>query len=668
MPDHPSRAPRSIRPFALLAAVLVAAAAYWPGLSGQFLFDDLPNIVDNPDLRMERLDLQALRNAMLSGHAGPLGRPVSMLSFALDRYVLGLDPAAFKAVNLAVHLCSGLGLFVLTRLLLGAWRRQNALRVTEDQVYWAGLFVAAAWLVHPFNLSAVLYVVQRMTLLAALFVIWALVLYAHGRSRLIDGGRAGWMWLAGGMAVLTPLAALSKENGALVPLYALLIELLVFRFKGRRADRNWLIALFAATVALPAAAAFAFLVTHPEWLQVRYGIRDFTPLERLLTEARVLWYYVLMSFTPNPGSMGLYHDNWTVSGGLLAPLSTLPSVAGVLALPVAALLLARRYPMAAFGLLFYLAGHSLESTIIPLELVFDHRNYLPLYGLLLLVLQAGLLLDSESAARIRPYLATALVALLAASTAVRADYWGDPLRHALIEVSHNPNSPRANHQAGVAYSTLAFRVDDPDLRAELFTKATEHFRLTTTLDENATPGLFAMIMTASRKGDSVDRETVEELTHRLSTAPMRASSVNNLRALIECRATQRCTVGEEVMNRIITATLQNDTLVGRPRAMAAVASANYLLNQSGNVEDSLRLVYYALSLDPDNTPLRLNLAEVLLSLNQHSLARDQLAAAERRDPWGLYSADIRRLRSKLEDATQTPTSGAGSTASRGDRH
>src|SRR6185369_10537583 len=91
------------------------------------------------------------------------------------------------------------------------------------------LVAAGLWLLHPLNVSGVVYIVQRMNELAVFFTLAGLLAYVDGRVRLLQGepalGRATL-----GLCAFGLLAVLSKENGALISAYALVIEAVCFRF------------------------------------------------------------------------------------------------------------------------------------------------------------------------------------------------------------------------------------------------------------------------------------------------------------------------------------------------------------------------------------------------------------------------------------------------------
>jgi len=217
---------------ALLACLLgvVTFALYWPGLAGGFFFDDGPSILLVDGVRLETLSLASLHQAWISGGAGPSGRPIAQLSFALNHYFAGFDPFFFKATNLAIHLTGGCLVFSLVRRLLNA----ATAHAKPLHLLLASGAAAALWLLHPIQLLPVLHVVQRMTSLSALFLLAALLLHIHGREQ---GGRAAVAWLLLAWCVLWPLSFLSKETGVLFPLFALAWELIVRRNTQGQLDR-----------------------------------------------------------------------------------------------------------------------------------------------------------------------------------------------------------------------------------------------------------------------------------------------------------------------------------------------------------------------------------------------------------------------------------------------
>ena len=169
--------------------LLAVALLYWPGMGGGFAFDDISNLVNNPALHVKSLHPDDWMAAIFSSPASSLQRPLAMATFAINHFFTGMDPSAMKLTNLAIHLLNTLLVFQLVRTLF------PFLGVRDGRT-WTALFVAFAWAVHPINLMAVLYVVQRMESLSHSFVLLGLCLYATLRIRQI-AQEGGWWKLAG---------------------------------------------------------------------------------------------------------------------------------------------------------------------------------------------------------------------------------------------------------------------------------------------------------------------------------------------------------------------------------------------------------------------------------------------------------------------------------------
>jgi len=422
---------------------LLALLLYLPGLGGLFLLDDFSNIIENPALHIGTISFSSLWEAAFSSNAGPLYRPVAMLSFALNYYFDRLSPVSYKAVNVGIHLATALALFFLTEALLKrlvVYEIASTNRLSQRQL---AALITALWLLHPLHVSTVLYVVQRMTELAALFSVIGVLLYVRGREMLIAGQqRYGIMLIALGAIGCGILALLSKENGALLPVLLLIVEVLFFR--DTRANQP-LVKLVFVLLALQAAAIFAYLLYV--WTGPFSPLRGFTPTERLLTETRILFSYAGQILVPRIDQMSLLDENTAISRGLFEPFSTAVAVIALLTLIFAALWAAgkNRATPFVFGIGWFLAGHLLESTVIPLELRFEHRNYLPSYGI---IFAMGVFLNQwHPFANTRPRLKFALLAGLLISLSMqmhtRVTTWATPQNFFNHELKINPDSERA---------------------------------------------------------------------------------------------------------------------------------------------------------------------------------------------------------------------------------
>ena len=418
-----------LRPLAFLLVLAFAGLAYLPGLDAPFRFDDFSSL-DGLQYFSQAPSLEAARFFLESGGAGPLGRPLSLATFLAQAGAWPNNPAAFHTVNLLLHLVCGLLVFALGHRLAVAIpsSRERALLV-------AGI-AASAWLLQPMFVSTVLYAVQRMAQLATLFCLLGALGWLAGRNAFEHGDRTSGTGLAlgaGGTCLL--LGVFSKENAAVLPL--LLVAMEIALPQPGAAWRRLRSIVFGTC--LLAAIALAVLYWQP-FVAAGYAIRDFTLAERLLTQGRILWQYLGLLLLPLPDALGLVQDV-RHSTGWLSPLTTLAAWIGWSAAVAAAWFLRRRVPGLALAVFWFLGAHTIESSVVPAELYFEHRNYLPAAGLYigLGILVAPLL--ARGSARL---VTGAWLALLALVLVGQSLLWGSPIRHAELITRQNPDSIRAH--------------------------------------------------------------------------------------------------------------------------------------------------------------------------------------------------------------------------------
>jgi len=630
----------------LLAILFITTIVYWLGLTGGFLFDDTINITDNPKVLIDDLSWNHLQQAMFSFGGGGLKRPISMLSLGLNHALTGLDPFYFKLTNLIIHLLCGLGLWLLTRLLLTAYQIRYHPELNELEIAWLSLAVSAAWLLHPFNLTGVLYIVQRMASLTALFMVFGLVLYVEGRLRQLRG-QTGAARIVVGVGVFGALAVFCKENGILLPLLVLITEYSIFGFQAPKVTARRFVVSFNIIVAIiPSLLALGFLVTHFNWVLGGYDTRNFTLSERLLTEARVVWFYIQMVVLPDIRQMGLYHDDIILSKNWLEPITTLPAILGILALLIGAMVGRRRAPLLSFGILFFLVGHLLESTVIPLEIAHEHRNYLPDYGLLLVIIYY------LGHSKIRKWLSlgaqigliSILLLLFASGTAVRASYWANDVDMTLMEVQHHPGSARANMQAGYIF----FLLDQQGISSEQnLQRARYYFEAAQRLDDYALNASFALLALDDREQRPIPRALMDELTDRLAHRPLASSSINALLKFSQCQNQGPCQQPPEVLNRLLQAIMQNPSLRGRPRAQVLTELAQFAISQN-EWEIALYATQQALAIDSNNPQIYLNQANILIHLGEFDAARQAIEEARQVDRDAFFASRIHTQKALLE--------------------
>ncbi len=569
-------------------------------------------------------------------NAGPTHRPLAMLSLGLQVKFTAFDPRPLKAFNLMVHLLNGVLLFLLVRRLAAFLREFRQL----DVIGGAGglaLAVSAAWLLSPINLSTVLYVVQRMEIFAFLMTLLGLLGYLRGRRLMLAGERKGVAYCWGSLVVSTFLGSLFKESALLTPLYAFLIEWVVLDFRsiGGGKERK-LVWLYAILLGLPLFVGGVWLFLH---LSKDYEGRSFTLSERLLTEFRVLWSYVGWILFPRLRSLGFHHDDYAVSRGLLAPLTTLPALVGWILVIVVAMVLRRRQAGLVLGVLLFLAAHLLTATIVPLELVFEHRNY-PASPWLWLGLFSVALDRRLPIGEVRVVAVAGLIFLGAGLTAIRAAYWGDPLLFATTTASWHPKSPRANYL--VADVLLRYLIKSPhDPRLGIAFTALE--KAASLPNSGLIPAQAAVWAIARFGGDDKPwwRMMEKRVQGRLSSADR-----NALHAIVVCLNKQpKCAYDRKQVGRLLALAQKSHP----DDAMLVNMRADYALNSLHDFGLGMKLLQRAVSLQPVNKQFWANLTELFLALKDREKAAYSLERLWELDRHGWSWSRRRRLVARFRE-------------------
>ncbi len=570
---------------------VVCAGCYALALQGPFFFDDIPNLIDNPLLRIDGWTLDDWRAAIISNNAGLLHRPVAMASFAINYLLAGaFVPWLFKGTNLVIHLLTGVLLYHLFLALLRTPALTGKRAVDPRGV---ALLAAALWLLHPLHVSTVLYVVQRMAQLSALFSVAGLLLYCRYRLRWIEAGAAAGEILAAGLwlALLALAAILSKENGALLLWLIPVVEASLFKGVWKGEQRAALRRLAWALLLLPLLLLGLVLVWSPEWVTGRYSGRSFTIEDRVLTQLRILWHYLDWILLPNITSMGFFHDDIPLSRSLISPATTALSLAGWVALVTGAFLLRRSQPLLLFALLFFLVAHAMESTVLPLEMVFEHRNYLPSAGICLWL--AALIFElSRRLVWLRlPLVLGAVVGVLTLQLFLRTAVWSDELTFARANVMNHPESPRANFYYGnVLYArfgkaeALGLNEDEQLLLA---VNARIHFDRMHKLAPDAFPALVMLYQldTLHFPKLALDNDWLKAIEDLSSVKRLHASDRDALAALVAFSASPMAEADRSRIGGII------DEVVARyPRRPDLVRLKYLLMAREPNISrDALRL-------------------------------------------------------------------------------
>jgi len=363
---------------ALLVFLGLCYILYAQALGGRLLFDDMANLESLAFVFADgQFHSEAARRFVLGGDAGPLGRPLSLLTFLLDGSGWPNDVAALLYTNSLLHV---LNASLLAGMLFALGRN---LRWSAPRAAWVAVASCALWALSPLLASASLMPIQRMTLLSSTFMLAGMWGYLSARLSLERAPLHAILLMGLAIGLGGVLGVFSKEQAALLPGFILLLELLLlpspaFKHATSQIPRLWLAFRWLA-LGLPMLLILGYLAKNALNHEAIYAMRPFGMFDRLASELLILWDYVRLSLLPRPAAISPFHD-----GVRLASFSeTLPwlALAAWLALAGLAIGLRRRFPWLAFALAWFWVAHVLESTVLPLELYFEHRNYLAFVGM-----------------------------------------------------------------------------------------------------------------------------------------------------------------------------------------------------------------------------------------------------------------------------------------------
>ena len=451
MLDHANISSRFCYYSALLILLLTVFIVYSNSLTASWHLDDYANITHNPRLKIRDLQPQTLIKTMFADpvHRGKPYRSLPFLTFALNWHLLRNSVAGYHVVNILIHMLTA---FILSTTVLNLFQTPNLKDKYPGNQYFIAFFTAALWALNPIQTQAVTYIVQRMASMAAMFYLLSLYFYLKARIGTSSGNKAG-LFL---MCFISFVSAIfSKENAALLPMALLLVEAIFFQDLGRRKTKFIFIWITVGGV-LMVIVLGALLFGNPFGFLQGYPSRIFTPVQRLLTEPRVIIYYLSQLFYPVPTRLSIAHDV-VVSTSIVKPWTTLTSIILLLLLLFIGLYRIKKQPILSFAILFFLMNHLVESTAIGLELVFEHRNYLPsLFLFLPVAVCMRWLLDHYASRRpamasVLRFFAVMLLIGLGAGTYIRNMAWATEKTLWEDAMAKAPNSSRPLHQLAYQY-------------------------------------------------------------------------------------------------------------------------------------------------------------------------------------------------------------------------
>jgi len=479
----------------------------------------------------------------------------------------------------------------------------------------------------------------------------------------------GWgsFWLCTASITLpAALGLLAKETAVMLPLYAFLIEWVVFRFGSHTSKRDWrLLGAFIVVLVLPLIAGLSWLV--PQVINPDYwSSRNFTLGTRLLSEARIVVYYIAWTLLPTPHALSFYHDQFSISTGLLSPWTTLASILVLVGLVVFALWQRNRRPLVSLGIALFLGCQLLTGTILPLELVYEHRNYFASFGVMLAVVPwlAGNVGAASAARGRRDKLIAAeaaptrwarwgawgvlagLMLWWAGLTAATAYAWGDPMRLAETLATRAPDSPRAQYELGRTYIIYS-HYDSSSPYTKLAYAPLERAAV---MPESSILPQQALIFMNARMRLPLKDAWWDSMTAKLKSRDPGVQDESSLQALTQCARDGSCSLPEKRMMQVFLAALDHP----HPSARLQAVYGDYAWNVMDDRPLGLRMTKAAAKAKPDEPAYHITLARMLVAQGLPDEARQQIHALQTLNIGGRLDKSIAGLRALLPRQSGTP--------------
>ncbi len=462
-----------------LAIAALSLVAYLNSLYNSFHFDDFHGIVHNPTIR----DLTNIPTYFVDTSMWSLGhrrdwRPVLQITYALNYYIGGLDPALFRVFNFLFHVGASVLVFFIIVEVTDRRRPQISSSASKDGIYFA-FFPAALFAIHTANSASVNYIWSRSSVLAALFCL--LAFYCFLRGPLTEGKNRGMYHLAGLLSFFLGVA--TKATAAILPPLLILYELLLLNPGNKNPihlfrEEPWRIRKY-----IPVTAIFlgyvilrAILILYPFATTQAPG--NVGPLAYCVTQFRAWLYYLQLFIWPDPLLVDFHGFGWSQSLGDYQVILSLGAIALILG---SAWFVRKSEPVISFFTFWYFLALLPESSVIPLsDAVNSYRPYLAYVGpttvLPLIPLRAASWLwadaknDSANSSKFRLYYMVTLcvvLILLGTVTVKRNLDWRDERTLWSDVLRKDPSNPRAHMNLGM------IALGDENYRAaeQFFTRA-----------------------------------------------------------------------------------------------------------------------------------------------------------------------------------------------------
>lgn len=452
-----------------LLIILLGCTLYANTLKVPFLFDDLTCIVNNSAISSyfdSSIPVSGIHTGLSRDIVNSMdARRVTYFTFALNHLLHGYDVTGYHLLNIAIHLAAALALYALLATIL---KTPFFTDYSADKGIFRAIPLIAALLFvsHPIQTSAVTYVVQRFTILAALFYLLSITLYL--RARMAPDKRWQIVLLVCSVAVAA-VGMFTKETVFTLPVMAAVCEIMFLR-GARKVRLLFLLPLFCTMLIIPLNMHSQVDATGSvrEALDDSINLGNLTNVsqqEYFLTQQRVIVTYLRLLIMPVGQHLDYDFPRHHSIFELPVALSAL-FLFGIFLSAVWAYARSRTDSSAAwplrffsFGVVWFFVTISMSSSIIPLDdMIFEYRLYLPSIGFFIAIMALGAVVwqKLELSGRWPVNMAIGgmflVITGLSVATVSRNHVWGDPIRFWEDNVAKAPQKARPHHNLAMAYA------------------------------------------------------------------------------------------------------------------------------------------------------------------------------------------------------------------------
>jgi tetratricopeptide (TPR) repeat protein len=637
-------------PLISILFIFTVSFIYSNTLNVPFVFDDISTIKENQDMHMTDFGFNEIKKAAFGKHS-PQNRPVGNITFALNYYFHQNSVKGYHIINIIIHILNGILLFLFINITLCVLKADNKSPIPESISYsYAAFFSGLIWLVNPVHTQSVTYIVQRLNSLAAMFFMMSFLFYVKGRisqrqsssstkseknakgnlqkgkssklkaqSRTIalkSGSNLNYLWFAGS-ALSWILALGCKQTAATLPFFVILYEWYFFQ----DLSHEWLkrnLKYFLGISILFFIVAFLYLGVNPlDRIQsiTDYANKEFTFSERVMTQFRVVIYYLSLLFYPHPSRLRLDY-NFPLSHSLINPVTTLISLCAIIGLIVLAFYLAKKDRLISFCIFWFFGNLIIESTVIPLAIIYEHRTYLPsMFVCLLVVILAFRYIRQKW---VVVGLMCAVILVFSILTYQRNMVWKDAVSLWSDNVKKSPNKARprknladalfkqGNLEKSIFHFREALKMDPEDEKTHLLLgkalnglgsidEAIRHYSEALRIKPDYPEALVQLGNALESQGNN--DEAIRHYHEALRIKPDYVGALNNLGVAMMRRGRP-----EEAVHFFSKVVRIN------PEFAEAYNNIGYILAQQGRTDEAIRNYEKALSIEPDFVQALNNLA------------------------------------------------------------